>query len=160
MDFCMLVGWQRWNHYQCVFGVKDVYIWPWKHHHLLLCPWHKKWLKLRIKYQFSVNDFTLLLNQKCKFSLLGTSRFQVQDDFRFEIDVDYGTEDYNKGVQYYLNLELLNHEDGIVQLQKIFQSYGPCNENQWIQTSFNQWIQYKIGCIFPLLQNIAMHTNK
>ena len=77
-----------------------------------------------------MNDFTLLLNQKCKFSLLGTSRFQVQDDFRFEIDVDYGTEDYNKGVQYYLNLELLNHEDGIVQLQKIFQSYGPCNENQ------------------------------
>ena len=55
--------------------------------------------------------------------------------FRVEIEVDYGTEDYNTGVQYYLNLEVLNHEDGIVQLQKIFQSYGPCqpvkaNENQ------------------------------
>ena len=57
--------------------------------------------------------------------------------FRVEIEVDYGTEDYNTGVQYYLNLEVLNHEDGIVQLQKIFQSYGPCqpvkaNENQWL----------------------------
>ena len=64
----------------------------------------------------------------------------IKSIFRFELKIDYGNEDYKTGIQYYLNLEVLNHEDGIVQLQKIFQSYGPC---QWIDQwmNFNQWIQ-------------------
>ena len=65
----------------------------------------------------------------------------IKSTFRFEIKINYGNEDYKTGVQYYLNLEVLNHEDGIVQLQKIFQSYGRC---QWInqfKMNLNQWIQ-------------------
>lgn len=50
--------------------------------------------------------------------------------------IDYGNEDYKTGVQYYLNLEILNHEEGIVQVQKIFQSYGPC---QWKSMNTNEF---------------------
>ena len=44
------------------------------------------------------------------------------------MSIEHGSEDYGTRLRQYINLEVFNHEEAVIGIKRISQSYGVCSK--------------------------------